>query len=92
MSSKEQFRHESLEDTESIVKYLNAIADGILKGKLVLGNESEQFSVTPEGLLKLEIKAKRKSDRVKLELEIGWKERGEADAPSGALTIDTADK
>lgn len=88
-SQREEFKHESLQDPHSIVRYLNALADGISKGQLTLGTEAEQFAVRPEGLLKLEIKAKRKSDRVKIEMEIAWTEREIAAPGSGNLVIDT---
>lgn len=87
-TEKEEFRHESLQDQQSIVKYLNAIADGITNGKLTVGDDDQQFILFPQGLLKLEFKAKRKSDKVKLEFEVSWKEKMQDEVEGGPLKID----
>jgi len=91
-SSKEEFRHESLQDQESIVNYLNAIADGIAQGKLTVGDAEEQYVLYPQGLLKLDFKAKRKDDKVKVEFEVSWKERLTDDTEQDTLQIDAGNK
>jgi amphi-Trp domain-containing protein len=87
-SSKDEFRHESLQDQKSIVKYLTAIANGIESGKLTVGDDDQQFVIFPQGLLKLEFKAKRKDDKVKLEFEVSWKERQMDQTQQSQLRID----
>jgi len=91
-SNKEEFRHESLQDQESIVNYLNAIADGIAQGKLTVGDAEEQYVFYPQGLLKLEFKAKRKDDKVKVEFEVSWKERMTEETAQNPLQIDAGSK
>jgi amphi-Trp domain-containing protein len=91
-STKDEFRHESLQDQQSIVKYLNAIAEGITNGKLTVGDDDQQFDLFPQGLLKLEFKAKRKSGKVKLEFEVSWKEKLQDQAEGGPLKIDAGNE
>jgi amphi-Trp domain-containing protein len=77
MASTQQFQHESIQDRDSIIRYLRAITDGLDKGHLELGAEGEQLVLDPRGLIALEIKAKRKSGRVRLGLKFEWRENGE---------------
>jgi amphi-Trp domain-containing protein len=74
MSSRNnEFKHESYQDRETILEYLNAIVDGITKGTMTLGDEKNRIDLEPEGLLKFKIEAKRKEDRSKLSLQVSWK-------------------
>lgn len=70
----DEFKFESLQDRESIAKYLEALKDGILKGKIILGNAEKTISLEPKGLLNLEVKAKRRNDKVKLTIRCNWKD------------------
>ena len=73
-SANEDFKYESLQDRNSIAKYLDALKDGFSSGKLILGSKEKQIVFEPSGLLKLEVKAKRKGDKVKISLKCGWRE------------------
>lgn len=88
-SSNDEFRHESLHDSETIVKYLTAISDGIQSGHLVLGNNGNPMVLEPNGILKLDLKARRKDGRLKLSFKISWKEPDEsAKAKTRPLVIE----
>jgi len=90
MSTSDEFKHESLQDRQSIVQYLDAISKGFSNGKLVFANRDKQIIFEPKGLLKLDVKAKRKSDKIKLSLKVTWKEKGgDKDATANILTIDS---
>jgi len=69
-----EFRHESLQDCESIVKYLKALMEGFESGHLQLANGGEPIVLEPTGLLKLDLKARRKDDRNKLSIKVSWKD------------------
>lgn len=86
--ASEEFKHESIEDRESVVRYLKALIDGIEKGHLALDSGDQSFVLEPQGLLKIEIRARRKSGRVKTTLKFSWRE-GEDQETDGndALTI-----
>lgn len=77
MSSEDDFRHESVQDRNSIVRYLRAVTEGIEQGHLELGTADHMLTLAPEGLLELQVRAKRKGGRVKLALKLNWRERDE---------------
>lgn len=87
MTSDDEFRHESAQDPRSIVKYLQAITAGIERGHLQLGAAEHRLDLEPGGMLGLEIRARRKAGRVKLTLELSWREGEELDLAHNALTI-----
>jgi len=70
-----EFEYESLQDTESIVTYLESIAAGFRTGRLLFCWGDQEMVLRPEGLLDFEVKARRKDGRVKVDLRIGWKEK-----------------
>jgi len=88
--SSNEFKHESLQDNQSIVKYLEAIKDGFENGKLTLANgDSREMVLEPAGLLNLELKARSKDGRYKLSFKISWKEKEETpEVDTKPLTIE----
>lgn len=86
--NKSEFRHESLQDRESIVRYLNALSQGIASGQLTLGTREENLVLHPSGLLKLSVKARGKDERTKLVFKISWKENGHGENPVVSETVD----
>ena len=87
------FEHESLQSTESIVRHLEALTEGIRRGRLVLssGEEEEPMVLTPEGLISLSIKASRKDGRDRLGLRIEWHERRHEAGDAEQLVIRSTD-
>ncbi|MBI5179729.1 MAG: amphi-Trp domain-containing protein [Nitrospinae bacterium] len=86
----DDFKHESLQDKESIFKYLKAVGEGFKNGRLLLGSRQKNLILEPKGLMKFEVKAKRKGDTIKLALRFDWKDDGPAPAAQGEpLTINT---
>ena len=76
-SDVDEFKHESLQDCDSIVKYLSAISEGFQSGQLMLANgDNRQMVIRPTGLLRLDLKARRKDGRIKLSVKVSWKEQG----------------
>jgi amphi-Trp domain-containing protein len=72
--SNEDFKYESLQDRNSIAKYLDALKEGFTGGRIMLGSKEKQIVFEPSGLLRLEVKARRKSDKVKISLKCTWRE------------------
>jgi len=68
----EEFKHESLQDKESIVKYLNALSEGISGGSLLFGTDKKKVVLEPAGLLNFGVKAKRRGRKFKLQLNLSW--------------------
>ncbi|MGD8564316.1 MAG: amphi-Trp domain-containing protein [Desulfarculaceae bacterium] len=69
-----RFKHQSLEDPQSIVKYLSALKDGFENGALVFSTNGKRLIVKPQGLVNLEVEAKRKGEGIKLNLKFRWNE------------------
>lgn len=69
---KKNFRHESLQDRDSIQAILKAITQGIAKGKLTLSDEEGEMVLNPDGLLQLKVTATQDTDRHRLNLRITW--------------------
>lgn len=72
--SGDEFSYESLQDRESIVKYLGALLDGFTTGRLIFGVKDQQLILEPQGLVKLEVEGERKDDKTKLRLKFQWRE------------------
>ncbi len=87
MTSKEDFRHISVQDRQSVIAYLKAVTEGIERGNLTLRAENEELRLSPSGLLELEVRSSRKSGRVKLALKFSWRE-GEGEAIRRGLEIE----
>ncbi len=83
----DDFRHESVQDTRSIVRYLQAITVGIEKGHIQLGAAEQLLELRPTGMVELEVHAKRKGGRVEFMLELHWRETDEHDLAGNTLTI-----
>ncbi|MBD3373178.1 MAG: amphi-Trp domain-containing protein [Candidatus Coatesbacteria bacterium] len=83
MPKDEEFTHESLQDVESVVKYLKAICDGFENGLMIFGKTTDQVMLQPQGLLKLNLEVKRKKNRSKLTVKVTWTEgkSRESDTP-----------
>lgn len=83
-----EFEYDSLQDRESIVKYLDAISEGFTRGRLIFGSEDERMILEPQGLIKLSIKVTDKNDKVKLSVKFTWTDREEKQAKKKPLLIE----
>ncbi len=70
----EEFIFESLQDKESIAKFLDALNNGFSKGKLMLGSKKKSLLLEPQGIIKFDVEGKRKNGQIKLKLKFSWKE------------------
>ncbi len=89
MARLREFEYDSLQDRESIVKYLDAISQGFARGRLVFGSEGERMILEPQGLIKFSIKVSDKSDKVKLSVKFTWTDRDEKLAKKKPLEIES---
>lgn len=83
MGKKHAFEHESLQDRETIVAYLEAITAGLRAGRIRLSQGETELELTPSGLLTLSVRAAQKRERVRLDLRVSWRggEDSGEDAP-----------
>ena len=91
MSSDDLFKYESMQDRESIVKYLYALADGMSKGTLAFNWKGEMAEFHPRGMLHFTVEAKERGARKKIMLKIAWNERDELNPEDAPLIIDSRD-
>ncbi len=80
MAADDDFRHESVQDRHSIVKYLQALTAGIENGHIELGTAEHMLALEPDGMLELQVRAKRKGGRVKLAIKLHWREHDDEGA------------
>ena len=86
MASTDDFRHESVQDRRSIVRYLQALTAGIEQGHIELGTADNMLALDPAGMLELQVRAKRKRGKVKLSIKLNWREADD-DEGGDALEI-----
>jgi amphi-Trp domain-containing protein len=87
---KTEFEYESLEDPQSIGRYLSALADGFAKGVLAFSDRRGEIALEPRGLVEFEVRVSKKRDRSRLSLSFTWRPARESSTESGPLSI-TAD-
>ena len=88
-----EFKHESLQDPESITDYLAALTEGFQSGSLKFSDSDGDIVLRPNGLVHFEVDASEKRDRIRLSLRFSWKPREEPDnGSSGPLRIDSGDE
>jgi amphi-Trp domain-containing protein len=72
MLEKNRFRHESLQDKDSIQDILNALAKGIAKGELSFSDEDSKLVMHPKDLLNLKLTASENEAHKRIDLRISW--------------------
>lgn len=80
MSDDSRFEYDSMQDVQSIQKFLQTLNEGFKNGKIVLSSDKEKVVLRPQHLLKFAIKAKKKGNKCKLSLKMSWKEVEIADS------------
>jgi amphi-Trp domain-containing protein len=74
-SKSGEFAHDSLQDTETIGKYLEALAQGFRNGRLQFSSGKKDIEMEPAGLLELAVRARRKDGGTRISVEVQWKEK-----------------
>jgi amphi-Trp domain-containing protein len=72
MLEKNRFRHESLQDKDSIQDILNALAKGIAKGELSFSDEDSKLVMQPKDLLNLKLTASENEAHKRIDIRISW--------------------
>lgn len=81
MAEKKEFRFESIQDAETIKKYLEELTSGFEKGQIVLKNGGENIVLNPEGVIQFEVKVRKKDGKSRLYLKMDWKDTENNDNP-----------
>jgi len=70
--SKNSFRHESLQDANTIQDIFKSLSKGIAKGRLSFSDEDGEIVMEPEGLLNLKVTATQDEGRHRVNIRITW--------------------
>ncbi len=70
--SKKSFRHESLQDAETIQELLKSVARGFARGELLFSDEEDEIIMHPEGLMDLKVTSNQEENRHRINIRITW--------------------
>ena len=84
---KNSFRHESLQNRDSIQTILNALTEGIAKGKVTFSDDDDNISMTPDGLLNLKLTVSQEENRNRINLRITWEDRKKKTLKKSRLSV-----
>ncbi len=87
MNAKEIFEHESVQDSQTISRFLRELMNGFENRNIVFESEDQQMVLHPDNLLEFGIKVKKKKDKNKITLKFLWKDSGEGVISEKDLTI-----
>ncbi|MCA9503548.1 MAG: amphi-Trp domain-containing protein [Spirochaetaceae bacterium] len=86
-SKPTNFRHESMQDSKAVVRYLKALAEGFEKGSLQFRDQDGEIVLEPNGMVRFGVTADAKSDRFGLTVKLSWKQKTEEESDAGPLLI-----
>ncbi len=75
-NDEKKFRHESLQDRETIADLLSSLQQGLSQGVLKFSDEDNAITMKPSGLLNLAIKASNNAELNVLDVRISWQASG----------------
>ncbi|MEZ4524634.1 MAG: amphi-Trp domain-containing protein [Desulfobacterales bacterium] len=87
MIAKEVFEHESVQDSQTISRFLKELMTGFEKKNIVFESEEQQMVLHPDNLLEFGIKVKKKKDKNKITLKFFWKDSGQGAVSEADLSI-----
>jgi len=86
-SKKNSFRHESLQNRDSIQAILQALTEGIAKGKVSFSDDDDSISMAPEGLLNLKLNVSQEDSRNRINLRITWEDKKKETLKKSRLSV-----
>jgi len=75
MGERKRFTYESVEDVESVIKYLQVLRQGFLDGNMTFAHRDQDIVLQPQGLLDFALEASSKGKAHSLKLKVRWKDR-----------------
>lgn len=91
-NDKSRFQHESLQDCKSVKGLLQAITDGLSKGRLQFSDESGHIDMAPQGLLHLKVRASKEDGKNSLKLSVQWQENSDKAPVKKTLKVNKKSK
>ena len=87
MQDKKNFHHESLEDKDSIKKYLNAISEALESGKLQFSDDEDTIEMLTSELMYLKVSASQEDGRNRFTLRVTWQDDPQDNKQKGTLKV-----
>lgn len=84
---KDSFRYESLQDKTSIHELLEAITNGIAKGKMTFSDGDGEIVMEPKGLLRLKLTATQQDELHRVNIRISWQPDDKPKKKKKPLTV-----
>lgn len=72
----DRFNHESLQDSESLAKYMKAFAEALEKGEVVFGNSDQKLVFTLDGMIRMDVKAQKRNGKNSINFKFSWQDGG----------------
>ncbi|MEA4858104.1 MAG: amphi-Trp domain-containing protein [Solidesulfovibrio sp.] len=86
MEKETRFKYESVQDAQTLARYLEAVTAGFAAGELRFSSREGEVALHPGGVIGFLVEAKSMGGRMKLHLKFSWREDGGEDGDTG-LTI-----
>ena len=86
-SKKNSFRHESLQNRDSIQAILQALTEGIAKGKVSFSDDDDSISMAPDGLLNLKLNVSQEDSHNRINLRITWEDKKKKTLKKSRLSV-----
>ncbi len=84
---KKNFRHDSLQDRQSILKILHAVTEGLEQGNLVLSDDADEIALSLSGLMQLKLTASQEDNKYTLALKVSWQTEDRKPAKKNTLQV-----
>lgn len=82
------FKHDSLQDRESVQQYLHVLQQAFASGSLRLRMGEKTLELEPGEMIEFTLEAKKKGDRRKLSLKFSWKDEDRGDEGEDSLVME----
>lgn len=87
MTQKQTFRHESLQDNDTIVALIDAIQKGLVKKDLFFSDDAGGITLSPKGLLGLKIHASQEGEYNQFSIKVSWVDKNARAPKKKAIKI-----
>ncbi len=74
---KKSFRHESIQDQQTIQQILTALSEGLAEGRLNFSDEEDEIVFQPQGLMKLKLTAAQEGNQQRFNIKVSWQTEDE---------------
>lgn len=87
MDKESRFKYESVQDAETLKRYMEAMTAGFAAGELRFSSREGEVCLHPGGVIGFVVEAKSMGGRMKLNLKFSWRENDGESEGDGGLTI-----